>query len=174
MSSRPVFATNIRMIFKWGKNTKSTKTSLLIDYLWEEQAILKRKRISFEDIVYKSGLCSSCSINGVLAGSHYNRVWIVHSGTIYYLRLLSHAIYHCAVVAQWIKSSIRTWMLSHVYVDIFCHISGAEMELGSLKSPKSSWCYITSVDLFSFPAVSKIWFWFQAKCFWSKLSIFYL
>ena len=61
----------------------------------------------FEDIVYQSGLCSSGSINGVLTGSHYNRAWIVHSSTIYYLWLLSHAVYHCAVMAQWIKSSTR-------------------------------------------------------------------
>ena len=45
MFSEPVFATSIPIILKWGKNTKSTKTSLLIDYLWEQQAILKRKRI---------------------------------------------------------------------------------------------------------------------------------
>ena len=52
----------------------------------------------FEDIVYQSGVCSSGSINGVLAGTHYNKAWIVHSGTICYLRLLSHAIYYWAVV----------------------------------------------------------------------------
>ena len=52
----------------------------------------------FEDIVYQSGVCSSGSINNILAGLHYNRAWIVHSGTICYLRLLSHAVYHCAVV----------------------------------------------------------------------------
>ena len=38
--------------------------------------------------------------------SHYN--WIVHLGTIYYLRLMSHEVYHCEVVIeQWIKSSTR-------------------------------------------------------------------
>ena len=48
MSSKPVFATSIPMILKWTKNTKSTKTSSLIDYLWEQQAILKRKRIKLK------------------------------------------------------------------------------------------------------------------------------
>ena len=52
----------------------------------------------FEDIVYQSSVCSSGSLKGVLTDSHYKRAWIVHSGTIYYLRLLSHAVYHCAVV----------------------------------------------------------------------------
>ena len=52
----------------------------------------------FEDIVYQSGFCSSVSNNSVLAGSCYNRAWIVQLDTIYYLRLMSHAIYHCAVV----------------------------------------------------------------------------
>ena len=52
----------------------------------------------FEDIVYQSGVSSSGNIKSVLAGTQYNRAWIVHSGTIYYLRLLSHAVYHCAVV----------------------------------------------------------------------------
>ena len=50
----------------------------------------------FEKIVYQSGICSSGSINDVF--SHYKRAWIVHTGTIYYLRLLSRAVYHCAVV----------------------------------------------------------------------------
>ena len=51
-----------------------------------------------EDIVCQSGYCSFGNINGVLAASHYNRPWIVHSDTICYLRLMSHAVYHCAVV----------------------------------------------------------------------------
>ena len=38
---------------------------------------------SFGDIVYQFGVCSSGSINGVLAGSHYNGAWAVHSGTNY-------------------------------------------------------------------------------------------
>ena len=48
----------------------------------------------FEDIVYQSGVYSSGSIKGVLAGTNYNKAWIVHSGTICYLRLLSHAVYY--------------------------------------------------------------------------------
>ena len=32
----------------------------------------------FEDIIYQSGICSVGSLNGVLAGSHYNRCWIVY------------------------------------------------------------------------------------------------
>ena len=48
----------------------------------------------FEDIVYQSGVCSSGSINGVLAGTYYNKTWIIHSGTICYLRRLSHAVYY--------------------------------------------------------------------------------
>ena len=35
---------------------------------------------SFEDVTFQSGLFSSGSLLGVLAGSHYNRAWIVHSG----------------------------------------------------------------------------------------------
>ena len=33
----------------------------------------------FEDIVFQSGLCTSGSLQGVLAGSHYNRGWTVHN-----------------------------------------------------------------------------------------------
>ena len=33
----------------------------------------------FEDIIYQSGICSVGSLNGVLAGSHYNRCWTVHT-----------------------------------------------------------------------------------------------
>ena len=33
----------------------------------------------FDDIIYQSGICSVGSLNGVLAGSHYNRCWIVHA-----------------------------------------------------------------------------------------------
>ena len=33
----------------------------------------------FEDVVFQSGVCSTGSLNGVLAGSHYNRAWIVHA-----------------------------------------------------------------------------------------------
>ena len=36
------------------------------------------KNSGFEDIVYQSGLCTSGSLLGVLAGSHYNRAWVVH------------------------------------------------------------------------------------------------
>ena len=33
----------------------------------------------FEDVIFQAGVCSSGSLQGVLAGSHYNRAWIVHS-----------------------------------------------------------------------------------------------
>lgn len=33
----------------------------------------------FEDVVYQANICSTGSLNGVLAGSHYNRCWTVHS-----------------------------------------------------------------------------------------------
>ena len=33
----------------------------------------------FEDIIFQSGVCTSVSLQGVLAGSHYNRGWIVHN-----------------------------------------------------------------------------------------------
>ena len=33
----------------------------------------------FEEIIYQSGICSVGSLNGVLAGSHYNRCWIVYA-----------------------------------------------------------------------------------------------
>jgi hypothetical protein len=33
----------------------------------------------FEDIVFQSGVCTSGSLQGVLAGSHYNRGWTVHN-----------------------------------------------------------------------------------------------
>ena len=50
----------------------------------------------FEDIVYQSGV----SINGVLAGAHYNRAWIVHSGTILLFKDSEsyNTVYHYAVV----------------------------------------------------------------------------
>ena len=33
----------------------------------------------FEDVIFQSGVCTSGSLQGVLAGSHYNRAWVVHS-----------------------------------------------------------------------------------------------
>ncbi len=33
----------------------------------------------FEDVVFQANICSTGSLNGVLAGSHYNRCWTVHS-----------------------------------------------------------------------------------------------
>ena len=33
----------------------------------------------FEDIIFQADICSTGSLNGVLAGSHYNRCWAVHS-----------------------------------------------------------------------------------------------
>ena len=33
----------------------------------------------FEDIILQAGLCSAGSLNGVVAGSHYNRCWTVHN-----------------------------------------------------------------------------------------------
>jgi hypothetical protein len=33
----------------------------------------------FEDIVFQSGVCTSGSLQGVLAGSRYNRGWTVHN-----------------------------------------------------------------------------------------------
>ena len=32
----------------------------------------------FEDVIFSSNICSSGSLQGVLAGSHYNRAWFVH------------------------------------------------------------------------------------------------
>ena len=32
----------------------------------------------FEDLVFQAGICTSRSINSVLSGSHYKRVWTVH------------------------------------------------------------------------------------------------
>ena len=34
----------------------------------------------FEDTIFQSELCLSGSLNGVLAGTHYNRAWTVHTG----------------------------------------------------------------------------------------------
>ena len=36
------------------------------------------KGSGFEDIVYHASLITSGSLNGVIAGSHYNRSWYVH------------------------------------------------------------------------------------------------
>ena len=36
------------------------------------------KGSGFEDVIFQAGVCSSGSLNGVLAGSHYNRAWTVH------------------------------------------------------------------------------------------------
>ena len=33
----------------------------------------------FEDVIFQSNVCASGSLEGVLAGSHYNRCWIVYS-----------------------------------------------------------------------------------------------
>ena len=33
----------------------------------------------FEDIIFQAGLCSAGSLNGVVAGSHYNRCWTAHN-----------------------------------------------------------------------------------------------
>ena len=57
------------MILKWGKNTKSTKTSLL-DYIWEQQAILKRKRIKLKS--YESILTWKFFF---VYGNHQNEWW---------------------------------------------------------------------------------------------------
>ena len=56
----------------------------------------------FEDIVCQSGFCSSGSINGVLAGSHYNSLFRTYQSCI-----ISLCSSHSAVLAQWIKSSTR-------------------------------------------------------------------
>ena len=32
----------------------------------------------FEEIVIEAGMCSSGSMNGIMAGKHYNRAMIVH------------------------------------------------------------------------------------------------
>ena len=37
------------------------------------------KASGFEDIIFQAGVCSTGSLNGVLAGSHYNRCWTVHT-----------------------------------------------------------------------------------------------
>ena len=34
----------------------------------------------FEDAAFEYEFCSSGSLNGVLAGTHYNRAWTVHTG----------------------------------------------------------------------------------------------
>ena len=33
----------------------------------------------FEDIVYQSRVCTSCSLQSLISGSHYNRAWAIHS-----------------------------------------------------------------------------------------------
>lgn len=33
----------------------------------------------FEDVIFEAGVCTSGSLQGVLAGSHYNRAWNVHN-----------------------------------------------------------------------------------------------
>ena len=37
------------------------------------------KASGLEDIIFQAGVCSTGSLNGVLAGSHYNRCWTVHT-----------------------------------------------------------------------------------------------
>ena len=37
------------------------------------------KASGFENIIFQAGFCSTGSLNGVLAGSHYNRCWNVHT-----------------------------------------------------------------------------------------------
>ena len=49
----------------------------------------------FENIVYQYYLALLVAL---AVFSHYSRAWIVHSGTIYYSRLMSYAVYHCEVV----------------------------------------------------------------------------
>ena len=36
----------------------------------------------FEDVIFQANMCSTGSLNGVLAGSHYNRCWTVHSNFV--------------------------------------------------------------------------------------------
>ena len=36
------------------------------------------KASGFEDIIFQAGVCSTSSLNGVLAGSHYSRCWNVY------------------------------------------------------------------------------------------------
>ena len=38
-----------------------------------------RSTTGFEDTVFRGGVCSTGSLNGVLVGSHYNRAWTVNS-----------------------------------------------------------------------------------------------
>ena len=33
----------------------------------------------FQDLIYLSKVCNSGSLEGVVAGSHYNRCWYIHS-----------------------------------------------------------------------------------------------
>ena len=51
----------------------------------------------YEDIIYQSGICSVRSLNGVLAGPHYNRCWTVHAH-------LSEALER--LVLQWFVTSV--------------------------------------------------------------------
>ena len=37
------------------------------------------KASGFEDIIFQAGVSSTGGLNGVLAGSHYNRCWTVHT-----------------------------------------------------------------------------------------------
>ena len=37
------------------------------------------KALGLEDIIFQAGVCSTGSLNGVLAGFHYNRCWTVHT-----------------------------------------------------------------------------------------------
>ena len=53
----------------------------------------------FLNIMYQSSFFSSLTVFRLT----HIRTLTVNSGTIYYLRLLSHAVYNCEVVAPWIK-----------------------------------------------------------------------
>ena len=111
--SEAVFATSIPMILEWGKNTKSTKT-LLIDYLWEQQAILKRKRIklkTYESILtWKFFFCCP----NILYDVHVCQIRLL----CYFLKVskvLNYCGWFCKFFWYWwqvLLVSFRCWLLS--------------------------------------------------------------
>ena len=49
-------------------------------FMKENFGVIKKiiKGSVFEDVIFQAGVCSTSSLNGVLAGSYYNRAWTVH------------------------------------------------------------------------------------------------
>ena len=52
---------------------------VIVFYQYSLFFYIRLNRFGFQDLVYQSKVCTSGSLEGVLAGSHYHRYWYIHS-----------------------------------------------------------------------------------------------